>query len=101
MQKAGDIMSQKPKIRLGAIPRTTIRRLRNIPSYFFLIWRWTWWVYALVLIALDPKHPWFLYIILGITLIQTLIVTLYSPVFKLLLPGKPATEVGLAGATGK
>lgn len=101
MQKAGDIMSRKPRIRLGAIPRTTMRRLRNIPSYFFLIWRWTWWVYALVLIALNPKHPWIVDIVLGITLVQSLVVTLYSPVFKLLLPGKPSTEVGLAGATGK
>ena len=94
-------MSQKPKIRLGAIPRTTMRRLRNIPSYFFLIWRWTWWVYALVLISLNPKHPWFVDIVLAVTLVQSLIVTLYSPVFKLLLPGKPTSEVGLAGARGK
>ncbi|HEV2581514.1 MAG TPA: histidine kinase, partial [Ktedonobacteraceae bacterium] len=94
-------MSQKPKIRLGAIPKSTMRLLRNTPTYFFLIWRWTWWVYALAWIEFNNKHPWFLQVILGITLIQTLIVTLYSPIFKLLLPGKPTTEARPAGATGR
>ncbi len=79
-------MSQKPKLRITALPQTTLRRLRNIPTYFFLIWRWTWWFYALAWIALDPRYP-YLFLLLGITLIQALIVTLYAPVFKLLLPG--------------
>src|SRR5690349_17931935 len=81
-----NLMSQKPKLRITAIPQTTLRRLRNIPTYFFLIWRWTWWFYALAWIALDPRYP-YLFLLLGITLIQALIVTLYAPVFKLLLPG--------------
>src|ERR1700686_1091292 len=80
-------MSQKAKLRIGAIPQATLRRLRNIPTYFFLIWRWTWWLYALAWIALNPKHPLYLIILLGITLVQALVVTLYAPVFKLLLPG--------------
>src|SRR5713101_5906601 len=79
-------MSQKPKLRITAIPGTTLRRLRNTPTYFFLIWRWTWWVYAFAWIVLNPKLPRFLFVLLGITLIQTLVVTLYAPVFKLLLP---------------
>lgn len=79
-------MSQKPKLRITAIPQTTLRRLRNTPTYFFLIWRWTWWVYALAWIVIDPRYP-FLFLLLGITLVQALIVTLYAPVFKLLLPG--------------
>ena len=79
-------MSQKPKLRITAIPQTTLRRLRNTPTYFFLIWRWTWWLYALAWIALDPRYP-YLFLLLGITLVQTLIVTLYAPVFRLLLPG--------------
>ncbi len=79
-------MSQKPKLRIAAIPQATLRRLRNTPTYFFLIWRWTWWLYALAWIALDPRYP-YLFILLGITLVQALIVTLYAPVFKLLLPG--------------
>ena len=79
-------MSQKPKLRITAIPQTTLRRLRNTPTYFFLIWRWTWWLYALAWIVIDHRYP-FLFLLLGITLVQTLIVTLYAPVFKLLLPG--------------
>ena len=61
-------MSQKPKLRITAIPQATLRRLRNTPTYFFLIWRWTWWVYALAWIVLDPRYP-FLFILLGITLV--------------------------------
>ena len=79
-------MSQKPKLRITAIPQATLRRLRNTPTYFFLIWRWTWWVYALAWIVIDPRYP-YLFLLLGITLIQALIVTLYAPIFKLLLPG--------------
>src|SRR5579859_3981807 len=79
-------MSQKPKLRITALPQTTLRRLRNTPTYFFLIWRWTWWLYALAWIVLDPRYP-YLFLLLGITLVQALIVTLYAPVFKLLLPG--------------
>ena len=80
-------MSQKPKLRITALPQTTLRRLRNTPTYFFLIWRWTWWIFALAWIVLNPYRPAFLFVLLGITLIQALIVTLYAPVFKLLLPG--------------
>jgi signal transduction histidine kinase len=97
LQKAHEIMSQRTKLKLRAIPRTTMRRLRNIPSYFFLVWRWTWWVYALAWIALNPKHPLFLYVFLGITLVQTLAVTLYSPVFKLLLPGTQSRQARASG----
>src|ERR1700730_516149 len=87
MRKAQKSMSHRKKLRIGAIPQTTLRRLRNTPTYFFLIWRWTWWIFALAWIVLNPYHPAFLFVLLGITLIQALIVTLYAPVFKLLLPG--------------
>ncbi|HKV58652.1 MAG TPA: GAF domain-containing sensor histidine kinase [Ktedonobacteraceae bacterium] len=86
-------MGQKPKLRIAAIPQATLRRLRNTPTYFFLIWRWTWWLYALAWIALDPRYP-YLFILLGITLVQALIVTLYAPVFKLLLPGVSTKSTG-------
>ncbi|HVB72119.1 MAG TPA: GAF domain-containing sensor histidine kinase [Ktedonobacteraceae bacterium] len=82
-------MSQKPKLRITAIPQATLRRLRNTPTYFFLIWRWTWWIYALAWVVLNPKYP-YLFLLLAITLVQALIVTLYAPVFKLLLPGVSA-----------
>ena len=86
MRKAQKAMSHRTKLRIGAIPQATLRRLRNTPTYFFLIWRWTWWIYAFVWITLNPKHPLFLFVLLGITLVQTLVVTLYAPVFKFLLP---------------
>jgi len=86
-------MSQKPKLRITAIPGTTLRRLRNTPTYFFLIWRWIWWIYALAWIVIDPKYP-YLFILLGITLVQALIVTIYAPVFKLLLPGVSTKSAG-------
>ncbi len=70
-----------------------MRRLRNTPTYFFLIWRWIWWIYALAWIVLDPKYP-YLFILLGITLVQALIVTIYAPVFKLLLPGVSTKSAG-------
>ena len=46
-------MSQS-KNTFKAIPGTTLRRLRNTPSYFFLIWRWTTWVFALIWIVANP-----------------------------------------------
>ncbi len=74
------------------LPDTTLRRVRNTPSYFFLIWRWGTWLYALIVIlGSDPSHknsPVYntcLYLLL-ITLLQTLIVTLYAPMFQVFLP---------------
>ncbi len=85
-------MSQRAKkIRLGAIPQTTLRRMRSIPSYIFLLWRWTWWVFAFTWIVFGNEHYPVLYIMLGVTFIQALIATLYSPIFELLLPGTPST----------
>src|SRR5581483_879488 len=92
-RRGAKIMGQKPKLRITAIPQATLRRLRNTPTYFFLIWRWTWWLYALAWIALDPRYP-FLFLLLGVTLVQALIVTLYAPVFKLLLPGVSTKSAG-------
>ncbi len=83
-------MSQKTKPRIRNIPQTTLRRLRTIPTYFFLIWRWTWWFFALAWIMLSPQKPTpLLLLLLGITFIQSLVVTLYAPVFKIFLPGLP------------
>src|SRR6266487_359125 len=83
-------MSQKTKPRIRGIPQTTLRRLRSIPTYFFLIWRWTWWFYALFWIMLAPQKPTPLILfLLTITFIQSLVVTFYAPVFKIFLPGFP------------
>ncbi len=79
-------MSQKNKT-LRAIPHTTLRRLRYTPTYFFLIWRWTFWFYALVWIMVVPTRPKsLLLVLLAITFIQSLLATLYTPVFKIFFP---------------
>ncbi len=36
----------KNSFRASTLSDTTLRRLRNTPSYFFLIWRWSMWAYA-------------------------------------------------------
>jgi signal transduction histidine kinase len=80
------VMSQKNKT-LRGIPHTTLRRLRYTPTYFFLIWRWTFWIYALVWILVVPGRPKsLLLILLAITFLQSLLATLYTPVFKIFFP---------------
>ncbi|GHO52359.1 sensor histidine kinase [Ktedonobacter robiniae] len=71
---------------------TAGQRLRATPSYFFLIWRWSMWLYALVLIV-GSREPYTKYpaygisvVLLFVTLLQTLIVTLYSPVARHFFP---------------
>jgi signal transduction histidine kinase len=82
-------MSQKNKT-LRGIPYTTLRRLRYTPTYFFLIWRWTFWLYALVWIMVVPTRPKSpLLVLLAITFIQSLLATLYTPVFKIYFPNLP------------
>ena len=82
-------MSQKTKT-LRGIPHTTLRRLRYTPTYFFLIWRWTFWIYAFVWIMVLPTGPTsLLLVLLGITFVQSLLATLYTPVFKIYFPSIP------------
>src|SRR5215469_4172980 len=83
------VMSQKNKT-LRRIPQTTLRRLRYTPTYFFLIWRWTWWLFAFIWIMFSPMGTTpVLLLILGITFVQSLVVTLYTPVFKIFFPKLP------------
>lgn len=93
-------MSQSQKtlrthaFRASTIPQTTIRRLNVMPSYFFLIWRWSMWLYALLVIFFshtrydNPNVPFYQIatLLLVITFIETLLVTLYAPVIQILLP---------------
>ena len=82
-------MSQKTRT-LRGIPHTTLRRLRYTPTYFFLIWRWTFWIYAFVWIMVLPTGPTsLLLVLLGITFVQSLLATLYTPVFKIYFPSIP------------
>ena len=87
-------MSQ-PRKRFSALPGTTVRRLRNTPNYLFLLWRWSAWLYALTIIT--GFHPSFIspttfhigIILLVITFFQTLLATLYAPVFQVFFPRLP------------
>ena len=82
-------MSQKNKS-LRGIPYTTLRHLRYTPTYFFLIWRWTFWFYAFVWIMVAPTRPkTLLLVLLAITFIQSLLASLYTPVFKIYFPSLP------------
>ncbi|GHO89706.1 sensor histidine kinase [Dictyobacter formicarum] len=89
------MMQTRKFFRAKHIPRSTLRRLRVIPSYFFLVWRWSMWLYALVVIVFT--HPSYIdtntvkygsmaALLLVITFIETLIVTLYAPVLQILFP---------------
>ena len=79
---------------LKAIPQTTLRRLRNTPSYFFLLWRWVSWLYALISLVADQgrPNPSLATLLLVITFLQTLAVTLYAPIFKIFLPTLPGIK---------
>jgi signal transduction histidine kinase len=86
-----EMKQSKSIIKSSALPSTTLRRLRNTPSYFFLVWRWSMWLYALVVIlgSRAPMSPDVFNtnrFLLLITFIQTLVVTLYAPIFQILLP---------------
>jgi signal transduction histidine kinase len=81
-----------PKKTFKMLSDTTLRRLRSTPSYFFLMWRWSMWFYALVLVvgsrgAYTQTAAYQISVVfLFITLAQTLIVTLYAPVVQILVP---------------
>jgi signal transduction histidine kinase len=81
-------MSQASKTFRG-IPQTTWRRLRNTPTYFFIIWRWATWLYALAIIIATGAPLQFAFLPLLISFIQSFIVTLYTPVFRTFLPDLP------------
>src|SRR6266567_2705779 len=96
-------MSQTAK-KLQVIPQTTLRRLRNTPSYFFLLWRWSAWLYAFITIVSingqaygapnvhGEQFPLLATALLAVTFIQTLVVTLYAPVFHIFIPNLPGLK---------
>src|SRR5262249_22568841 len=93
-----EVMNQTRKT-FRAIPQTTLRRLRNTPTYFFIVWRWSFWLYALAWIWTSSPELVSLHavplkliverLLLGITLVETLLATLYTPVFQIFLPKLP------------
>lgn len=76
------------------IPQTASRRLRNTPGYFFLLWRWVTWLLALItLVSIHGQPlPLLAALLLGITFLQSLVVTLYAPVFQFFLPDLPGRK---------
>lgn len=91
-------MSQSKKT-FKAIPGTTLRRLRNTPSYFFLIWRWTMWFFAFIWIVTSqytPSQTRLAIFLLTLTFIQSLAVTLYAPVFQIFFPWLPGKNTFLS-----
>lgn len=87
-------MTQSRK-RLRTFSGTTVRRIRNTPNYLFLLWRWSTWFYAaIIIIGFRPKiytstTVLIGFILLGVTFIQTLLGTLYAPVFQVFFPFLP------------
>lgn len=63
----------------SALPQTTMRRLRTTPAYFFLIWRWTTWLYAFLWILFSTTRISIALVLLVVTFVQSLIITLYAP----------------------
>jgi signal transduction histidine kinase len=70
--------------------QSTMRQWRSTPTYFFLVWRWGTWIFALIALLtlprpLRPHVASTLSICLVITFLYTLMVTLYAPVSRVLL----------------
>lgn len=97
---------------LKAIPRSTLRQWRSTPTYIFLIWRWGTWIFALIWYVTLPQSPepatrFTPTLCLAISFFQTLIVTLYAPVSRLLLiqwrndANKSQKQLQLAGSNEK
>lgn len=85
-----DMKRSKQVFKASALPDTTMRRLRTTPGYFFIVWRWIMWLYALIVIAyyhspaISPALTRTNTILLIITFVQSLIATLYTPLIRFL-----------------
>jgi len=86
-------MSQGIKTFKG-IPQAIMRRLRSTPTYFFLIWRWGTWLYALALYLTTRAQFNVALPFLTLTFVHSLVITLYAPVFQIFLPGLPGLPRG-------
>src|SRR6185312_2321670 len=80
---------RQPTKTLRGVTQASLRRLRNTPTYFFLIWRWVTWLYALLVIMATHDPLNLALLPLAITFIQASVVTLYAPVFQIFLPDLP------------
>src|SRR3989440_7025253 len=83
---------RQPTKTLRGVTQASLRRLRNTPTYFFLIWRWVTWLYALLVIVATHVPLNLALLPLAVTFIQALVVTLYAPVFQIFLPDLPGLK---------
>ncbi len=79
----------QPVKTLRGVTQASMRRLRNTPTYFFLIWRWVTWLYALLVIVTTHVPINVALLPLVVTFFQASVVTLYAPVFQIFLPDVP------------
>jgi signal transduction histidine kinase len=82
-------MSQRKRF-LKTTVQPTLRQWRQSPTYFFLIWRWGNWIYAVIwyITLAHQMNDYTLLVLrvcLAISLIQSLLVTLYAPLTRLFL----------------
>lgn len=80
---------RQPTKTLRGVIQASLRRLRNTPTYFFLIWRWITWLYALLVIVTTHVPMNVALLPLAVTFVQASVVTLYAPVFQIFLPDVP------------
>ncbi|HEY3993814.1 MAG TPA: ATP-binding protein [Ktedonobacteraceae bacterium] len=93
-------MKQKSRF-LQTTLQPTLRQWRRSPTYFFLIWRWGNWVFAIIWYltegpTLNSNALLALRICLVVAFIQSLIVTIYAPLSRVLITrrGKLAKSRG-------
>ncbi|HEX7735956.1 MAG TPA: GAF domain-containing sensor histidine kinase [Ktedonobacteraceae bacterium] len=82
-------MSQKNRF-LKTTVQPTLRQWRQSPTYFFLVWRWGNLAYALIWYVtlahqMNAYTMLVLRICLALGLLQSLVVTLYAPLSRLLI----------------
>jgi signal transduction histidine kinase len=83
---------RQPTKTLRGVTQASLRRMRNTPTYFFLIWRWVTWLYALLAIVAMHVPLNLALLPLAVTFIQASVVTLYAPVFQIFLPDLPGLK---------
>ncbi|HZU70571.1 MAG TPA: ATP-binding protein [Ktedonobacteraceae bacterium] len=91
----------QPAKTLRGVTQASLRRLRNTPTYFFLIWRWVTWLYALLVIVTTHVPLNEALLPLAVTFVQASVVTLYAPVFRIFLPDLPLLKKGQAPESRK